>query len=85
MQLAPFLRLVIALGLSVIACGGRAADWYPSAQEARFQLMLRDPVAADPTAQLHVGEAMSAVGRRSQADVLRGDRKSTRLNSSHRP
>ena len=74
MKLAPFLRLFlfIGLGLSVIASHARAADAQPSAQEARLQQMLRDPVAVDPTSQLYFGEAMSAMGRRAQGDVLRG-------------
>lgn len=72
MNLSPLVRLLVVLALSVVARGAPAAEAQSSAQEARLQQMLGDPVAGDPTAQLYVGEAMTALGRRAQGDALRG-------------
>jgi len=72
MNLAQILRFLIALPLSIAVSGAAAADAPPSAQEARLEQMSRELVGPDPTARLHIGEAMAALGHRAQGDALRG-------------
>lgn len=72
MKFARLIVLVLPLLLGFAARPAGAAEARPSAQVARYEQLLRESVAADPAAQLVVAEAMAALGRRAEADALRG-------------
>ncbi|MEP6503652.1 MAG: hypothetical protein ABJD97_09995 [Betaproteobacteria bacterium] len=61
-------RVLAAFFLAVLS--GLACASEPTAQQARVDLILQEPVAADPSAQLYVAEALTAMDHREQADAL---------------
>lgn len=70
-----FKRALVAI-LLVLPCLAamtpvRAAASEPSTQDARLDQVLSEAVAGDPTTQLYVAEALAAMGRAGQAELLR--------------
>ena len=70
-----FKRALVAI-LLVLPCLAavtpvRAAASEPSTQDARLDQVLSEAVAGDPTTQLYVAEALAAMGRAEQAELLR--------------